>query len=261
MNEPTLSTTYRDLKAEVGHFLGYGRGSEYYGDVAWSDAQLANITRCIEGGLRRVYHHDHSWSFMRATAQLTLESGSDKMWLPDDWGGKEGKLFVVAGDESSYAELRLTGVGAVLARRSQFPDRTGKPQAACEETESEAHATHGQRRFIRVWPTADQAYTCRITYYVNASMPTSARPYVYGGSQHTNLYLCAVRAEAELILDGAPGEMEKAYQTALVQAIKVDARNKAEFVGKMQDASDGEMVDQYLQRRLESPATVTWEGN
>ena len=102
MAEPTLSLKYGDLLAEVGFFLGFGRGSAL-GDVAWTTRQQTTLDYIVASGLRQFYYppplpgsqSSYDWSFLKPTATLTLSAGSSTVTLPDDYGGLDGKVTVL----------------------------------------------------------------------------------------------------------------------------------------------------------------------
>lgn len=78
MAESSLTLTYDNLRAHIGHYLGYGRD-----DADWSTDQAADIEDALLAGLRRFYMPPpvpnerggltmHQWSFLHPQASLVL---------------------------------------------------------------------------------------------------------------------------------------------------------------------------------------------
>src|SRR5436190_13671644 len=97
--ESTLSLTLNDLSAEVGRFLGYGRGAAFQ-DAAWTKDQQAAIDSCVASGLRQFYFppavppeiSSYDWSFLKPVCTATFTQGASVVALPDDFGGFEGDI-------------------------------------------------------------------------------------------------------------------------------------------------------------------------
>ena len=110
--ESTLALQYKDLLAETGLFLGFGRGEEF-GDTAWTTQQQAAIESCVKSGLRNFYWpppvegtpSSYDWSFLKPTASLALVSGQSAIQLPDDFGGFDGPLTVLTSKLLSFFSI------------------------------------------------------------------------------------------------------------------------------------------------------------
>ncbi len=100
--------------------------------------------------------------------------------------------------------------------------------------------THGQRLQFIVWPKADQNYTLVFPYTIAGDFLTGALPYAYGGPQHAETLLAACKYVAERDIDSHPGNgpMEIAWKNALAGSIRMDRRNKGQFLGRNNDYSD-----------------------
>lgn len=76
MSESGLSIGLPDLRAEVGYYLGMGRGV----DKAWTASQQAEIDSIIQSGVRRVYYPPaisadmagYEWSWLRPNETLNI---------------------------------------------------------------------------------------------------------------------------------------------------------------------------------------------
>lgn len=88
----SLTLTRADLEDEVGRALGYGRGT-LTGDP------LADVTACIERGLRQFYTPEvlqgertsHRWSFLRTVESLDTHAASE-----EKTGSFSGNTFTIA---------------------------------------------------------------------------------------------------------------------------------------------------------------------
>jgi hypothetical protein len=116
--EPSIGLTYAQIKAEVGHYLGYGRTV-----TAWTGNQLADVVASIRSGLRQFYWppavggYAHQWTFLRPVTTLslngyddtgtvavtgssttvTLSSGSFPSWLGSgDWLAVAGQVVQIS---------------------------------------------------------------------------------------------------------------------------------------------------------------------
>jgi hypothetical protein len=238
MAEPTLAAAYADLLGDVGFFLGFGRGTAF-NDPDWTAQQKATIDRCVKGGLRKVYHCGHDWSFLRPVVTLQVDSGKNTVALPDDCGGVEGEVTVSATSTIVWYPVQFTGVGRVYQQQAQCPTTTGRPQLCCVEPALRPTAGQGQRFQLRLWPTADAAYTLKFQYYLNPEYLSGAFPYLYGGAQHAETFLAAAKATAELDLDDiADGPQQAEFLRLLEVSKDIDRRNKPQVFGYNRDLSD-----------------------
>jgi len=130
MTESTLSITYDQLAVTIAVFLGYSPT-----DTDWTDAQVAELDRYIQAGIRQFYYPPagegvpigYEWSFLKptttvttleryATGSLAVVGGtctlSDGTW--PSWAATHGTLVI---DDTEYAittrgsDTELTVVG------------------------------------------------------------------------------------------------------------------------------------------------------
>jgi hypothetical protein len=246
--ESTLSLSLDDLKGEIGHFLGYGRGT-VFGEPAWTTPQSNNITAVLKSGLSQFYtppptqpgQAPHTWSFLRPFATITLTSGESVVALPDDFGNFEGAIFITT-EGTAYRRLPLdvTNPARVQALHAAQPDTTGAPRIAATEAIKGSTATEGTRFNLYYWPTADQNYTLRAEYKYLPDMLTGLLPYPPGGSEHAETIKAACLASAELHLDDAKGPRWMFFMERLSASVAVDARRKTVTkIGYNADRSDG----------------------
>lgn len=235
--ESTLAAAYADLTGDVGHFLGYGRGSDN-GDTAWTTAQAADVARAVKGGMRKFYFCDYDWSFLRPMATLTLVDGTVTVTLPDDFGGIEGKVIVSSSGDSIGYTLDVGGIGAVYHAATLDPDAVGQPELMCVEPLKGTTHLAGQRSQLRFFPTPDQDYTIQATYYLNPNYLTGSLPYAYGGPQHAETLLEACLSVAELIKDDTVGIHAFEFDKRLQISKDIDRRNKPQHMGYNLDRSD-----------------------
>lgn len=258
--EPSLNAQFKDLQAEVGDFLGYGRGADF-AETAWATRQQADITRAVQGGLRMFYYCGYDWSFLRPVTTLTLASGSVVLALPGDVGGIEGQLVISTPQSTSWWPLDLAPIGVVSQKAAELPNTTGRPQLVAIEAIKGTSLTESSRSQLRFWPTADQAYTLKVQYYVHPDYLSGSFPYAYGGPQHAEALLTACLASAERVKDNAdPRAGNSANQVAFVQLLKqsqaVDRRNKPQSFGYNADTSDWRHRPMWRHRDGQQPVTV-----
>lgn len=245
MPESSLALQYKDLKGEVGLFLGYGRGADF-GDPAWSTAQTSAIDSIVRSGLRQFYWPppldqkgtSYDWSFLKPTVQLGLASGASVVTLPDDFGGFEGRVTLVS-SSASYWPVDLVGEGLVRAKHAELPSQTGAPQMIALRPLKGTGATAGQRFELYVWPIADQAYTLAFQYYVAPDYLDTAFPYHWGGAVHSETVLESCLAIAEQRLDDASAVHSAKFQERLAASVAADRKFKSQSLGYNNDLSDG----------------------
>lgn len=237
--ESSLSAQFKDLKADVGFFIGFGRGADF-GETAFTALQLNSLDRCIKGGMRNFYHCGYPWSFLKPVIQCTLLSGKATMVLPEDYQSTEGSLTVSdAGSAgTAWGDLPLMPVGTVYQAIARQPQTTGRPQICCEEPIKGTAADKGQRFQFHFWPTADQDYTLQFQYYLSPDYLSGAFPYCYGGPQHAETLLESCLAVAEKLLDDAATVHALEFEKRLAASQQIDARNKPRKIGYNGDRSD-----------------------
>jgi hypothetical protein len=264
MAESTLSLTKDQLEAEVGEFLGFGRGSAA-GDTTWTERQSRSIAACLDSGLRMFYYPSplpgesasYDWSFIRPTRTIQVASGSSSVDMPDDFGGLEGSVRIV--DNTVMRQIRQASEQFILQKRAQLPDRVGLAEWCAVTIPSKTTATKGQRSRLMLFPTADQDYEIEFQYYLLPDSLQTSFPYSLGGGTHSETIKAAVKAAAELYLDNQPGPMMQMFVERMKASVSLDRRMKAQSFGYCGDPNVGR--SQYMRRRDGYPVSVTYNGN
>lgn len=233
-----------DLQQEAAYFLGWGRGANA-SETPWTTSQQTSISKCIDAALRMFYRptptdptqSGYKWSFLYPLATLTLASGHQTMTLPDDYGNIEGDLTISSTD-GGFSPIRLIGEGVVREQYSLTPDSTGRPIMATIRPLKGTGLTTGQRFELFVFPQPEQDYTFNFRYYVLLNQLTNARPYPYGGMAHAETIRAAVRASAELMMDGIRGPEYQYFMEQLMASISYDRSSKPQLMGYNRDNSD-----------------------
>lgn len=238
MPEPTLSLTNSELEAEVGFFLGLGRGTNY-GETAWSARNQLSITNAVKSGLRMFYYpsvlpgdaSSYSWSFIRPVRQVTLISGDQSVDLPDDFGGIEGSVhFVNSGRQNCVCPV--TNEQRIMRMYAEAPSVTGQPQYCAVRTPSTTSATKGQRSNLYVYPLADEDYTLEFEMYLNPNALSASFPYALGGTTHIETIRAAVKAAAERDINNIQNGPQYAHFLERLRAsVSLDRRCKAQTIG------------------------------
>lgn len=199
----------------------------------------ADIAISVKGGQRLVYNCGHDWSFLKPVATLTLPAGASTLPLPDDYAAADGPIQIgVASSSSYYHSLVLGPWQPIYQMESRQPGQTGIPQYVCEQVTKGTTPTAGQRMVLHFFPAADQDYQLNFAYRLNVDATSGALPYLYGGSQHSELFLAACKAAAERDIDNIPAAAPNAVHqqsfAALLEAAKMlDRRSKPHTVGRM----------------------------
>lgn len=243
--ESTLSLQYNDLVGDVGLFLGYGRGAAF-DDPAWTKPQQNVIDSIVKSGLRQFYFppplegsdSSYDWSFMRPVGTADLPSGATIVPLPDDFGGFEGQITVVAKKSTSMWPIDLVNENRIRQMFSTQPDVKGRPIMAALVPLKATTSTAGQRQNMIFFPLADQEYTIQFAYYILPDYLNQAFPYAYGGMAHAETIREACLKAAEEFLDDASGVHAALFQQRLAASISMDRRNKPQKLGYNRDASD-----------------------
>lgn len=251
MPESTLNLALTDLSAEAGTFLGWGRDAS-----AWDARKAAEVKALVGSALRKFYFQaqadprdaNHNWTFMKPVAQLTLPQGTPSgqppttlpyIDLPDDFGGFEGEVTVSRdGLSGGFWPLKLVSEEMIRVKYAAFPSISGRPVAAAEWQVRGTAADRSNRSRLVVYPVPDADYTLMVPYYILPDFLTTANPYPYGGAAHAETMKAAVRAAAELYLDGSPGPEAANYQQCLAASVQYDRRHQPKSLGINSDMSD-----------------------
>ncbi len=246
MPESSLSLSVTDLRAEIGHFLGYGRGADTFGEPAWTVSQTNNITAVLKSGLSQVYtpppisdrEASHNWSWLRPFSTLTIGAGLSRTPLPADFGGFEGPIYLMGDSARRHWPIPVTNEGMVQGRLAANPDTTGSPQMAAESFIKGTSPGAGSRSDLIVWPVTDAAYTFQIEYKYLPDALTGLLPYPPGGAEHAELFKASCLACAELQLDDAPGARRMHFMQMLTASVHADRKRKGTWIGYNGDNSD-----------------------
>ena len=239
MAESTLNLKKADLESKVGHYLGFGRGTNG-SETAWSTYQQNIITDCIESGLRQFYkppeiegHNCYEWTFLQPRTTLGLASGSRVIALPDDFGNIEGPIACGATSSGVCQELRMTG--DVQRMFAESPNASGPPQFCCIEALRGGTQNESQRFELRFYPEADQAYTVTLCYTILGDALTNATPYVRGGAAHAETIIESCLAIAETRQHNQIGLHQQLFRERLKASIAHDIRLRPHHLGKNSD--------------------------
>ena len=237
--ESTLNIKKADLESKVGHFLGYGRGTNG-SETTWSTEQTNIINDCVESGQRQFYTPPHidgygcyQWTFLCPVTTLSLPSGAQGLDLPDDFGNLEGPIAV---STSSGVIQELTLTGDVRRMYAANPTATGAPRFASIEALRGGTQNSATRFYLAVWPEAEQAYTVTLQYSILADALNAARPYILGGAAHAETILESMLAIAEQryhhIVNGLHQQL---FMSRLLSSIQHDIRMKPHQLGRNTD--------------------------
>lgn len=267
MAESTLALSLTELEAEVGFYLGWGRGSNY-SETAWSTRQQQGITDIIKSGLRSFYFpaplpgesSSYDWSFLRPTRQATLESARNTVDLPDDFGGLEGTVFLVS-STSRPVEIQVTSEANVARQYAVTPSQTGTPLMIAIRNLTQTTQTRGSRSQLYVFPTADSTYTLEFRYYLLPDALVTTFPYPQGGTMHAETIRAACKAAAELHQDGQPGPMQANFIDRMRASVSLDRRTKGQNFGVVTDPGYNRSYSRYPGwRHYEQGNAITYDG-
>lgn len=244
--ESTLTMTRSQLKAEIGFFLGWGRGVDF-GNPDWDTDQSNAITSCVNSGLRRFYRPPqanggfYEWTFLRPLIALTLATNVAILPMPDDFGGIEGPITVTLDATSTAAPfwpVYTTHEGSVRQLYSAVPAVTGRPTHAAIRPQRTITGDTGQRFEMYLYPLPDQAYSIQFQYVILPNALSDAIPIPYGAGVHSETILESCLAVAEERLDNEQTVHRQAFATMLAASMAQDRRMKPQTLGYNGDNSD-----------------------
>lgn len=246
MAESTLSLAYNEVAAEVGSYLGFGRGVNY-SDPAWSTQQQNMIDSCVKSGLRQFYFpppvdgsgSTYDWSFLKPTATATLTVGVNTVALPDDFGGFEGVITVSPTNNQVTWPIYLYNEGQIREAYALNPIISGRPIQAALQPLKGTTGTTGQRFQLFFFPVPDMTYTIQFQYYLLADFINGTISYAYGGMAHAETILESCLAIAEQRIDGSQTVHSGQFMQRLAASIGKDRQYKAQKLGYNRDLSDG----------------------
>lgn len=266
MAESTLSIELTDLEAEVGQFLGWGRGLNF-GETAWSTNKQKSIDDLVKSGLRSFYFpaplpgdsSSYDWSFMRPTRQVLLEAAATFATLPDDFAGMEGMVRLVSSGRAAI-ECKQTNEQKIRQFVFANPNQIGPPEWCAVESVRPSGMTKGTRSRLLVFPTADQAYTLEFQYYFSPDSLSVSFPYPHGGPTHAETIKAACLAKAELYQDNEPGPMAQNFIDRMKASVSLDRRNKGQAFGYNGDPSYNRGGWRPGWRHYEQQSPITFDG-
>lgn len=264
MSESTLTLRLSDFSAEVGNYLGYGRGADF-GEPKWSTKQQGLIDSCVRSGLRQFYFPPrlpneptaYDWSFLHPTTTAVFAEGTSIIPMLDDFGGFEGELTLVSDSSRIATPVPLVGEGIVREQYALRPDATGFPQYASIQPLGRTNPNHSPRKQLYLWPIADQDYTLAFQYYLLPDALTGDRPYAYGGAAHTETILESCLAIAEQRFDDTQGVHSAKFMERLAASINHDRKLKPQRLGYNGDYSDRVP---FRRQNVHGLSSVTYNG-
>jgi hypothetical protein len=146
--EPTSSKKKSDFEDELALVKGFPSDK-----ATWGPTRAAVIANCIKSGVDRFYKCGYAWSFLKPFATLDFLDGETTVALPDDFGGLEGKIYIL--DTSSRRPVPVANPGIVEQMHAQIPDTTGVPQVASIRTIKGTSLTKSSRQELYLFPEAD----------------------------------------------------------------------------------------------------------
>lgn len=259
MSESTLAFTHADCLVAVGEHRGYGTDS-----TAWDAAKASLVERIVRAGYRKVVfppplpneRSSHAWSFLKPSRTFSIQSGIEDNPLPDDFGYAVGEIFFEGSSTTLGTPLPLTDEPRVLARRSESPDATGKPQLAAVRARKGTGATHSHRYELMVWPVPDADYEVRLRYSVLPNAMTSTLQHHMGGAWLSETVRLACLAASEEH-DDVLGVNAQLFMQQLAAAVAYDRRNTGQHLGYCGNGA-GRWSDRQDPVRL--PFSVTVNG-
>jgi len=257
MAESELSVSYDDLLSDVGLFLGYGSDAS-----AWTSAQLAEVDRYIQAGIRQFYYppavqgaeSGYEWSFLKPNATISTAAGDAVQDLPDNLGRIVGDLYYAAADRA--CPVVLTSEARINELLSVSADE-GRPTHAAVRFKSGAGAD-GQRQEIVWYPIPDATYALSYRYEGYNGKLSQTNKYPLGGMRYSELIAESCMAIAEQRANDEKGLHTQKFNEMLITSIAQDRRNGARSYGHMGGAGFSDVVNT---RTLSSEVTykgVTW---
>ncbi len=230
MAESTLTLGFPEFRAELGHFVGYGRDS-----AGWSSAQGTELTALVQAGYRRFLvpsplpgeRVSHEWSFLRVVTTITLTAEDYDTTLPDDFGQIDGSFTFAVNDGWKPVSIVPESMIRDLRQRGTV---TGKPEYAAIRPRSSDGAS-GQRFEVIFWPSPDAAYVLSYRYAVQTYALSASYPYALGGMAHCETVMASILAMGEERLNDMRGTKFAEWMERLVASVERDRKFGAEFFG------------------------------
>ena len=244
----TLAISKAVYEAELGDFMGWGRGTVgANGVLTWPGDEQTRLQIDVASGLRRFYFCGHPWSFLDPKETLTFTAGQQTITLPEDFGGVQGGASALILDSNGNKVGVLSFVGASLVEQCyEDTTSTGIPRRICYRPIKKMQAGRLQREELLVWPIPDQAYQVVFHYFITPDFLTDVtQPYAYGGVDHHETILELCLAVAEMRRDNA-ALVHGPESLRLLELSKViDKRKKPTRLGYNRDRSDDRIDDHW----------------
>lgn len=257
MAESTLSVDFDDLKAAVGHYLGYGTVDD------WDNSQKAEIEIYVQAGVRQFYYPPaaegieagYNWSFLSPKTTLDTTADQEEDDLPDDCGRVLSPMY----HEPDACRASIPIVSRPQLRRLKSgSDATGTPlYAAVKDKDTVTPGSTGQRFELTWWPTPDAVYTISYQYEAYQGKLTDTYPYPLGGMKHSELITMSCLAVAELRANDERGIHWESLIHQLAAAIAQDRKHGAAYYGPMAGPDTSPMP---AARELRQ-GTISYDGN
>lgn len=262
MPESTASIELLELQAEVGAYLGFGRGMNY-DDQTWDKRQQQDIDSCIASGLHKFYFPPvlpgdpkaHEWSFLKPVASLTLPVGADHILLPADFGGLSGELILSSPAGQRAEPVPVVGVGMIERQRTLTDSMTGMPRMAAIRPIIGTSRQQGQRFQLDVFPAADVEYMFDMAYTLAPNTLTAQHPYPLGGPVHRETILESCLAVAEHRKDDTAAVHRALFMEQLASSVSHDRKYRPQMLGYNGNRRESPRAYQYDSR------LVTNDGN
>jgi len=254
--ESTLSVSYSDLLAAVGGFLGYGVTA-----ANWTAAQLAEIDRYVQDGVRQFYYPPavngveagFEWSFLKPTTTITTTASDGVQNLPDAFGRMLGDFHF--DDDDSTAQVQVVSEHRMQSLLQQSTD-VGLPRMAAIRFKGSTGA-YGQRQEVMWWPVPDTAYTLTYRFEAFAGKLSEAFPYPLGGMKYAGVIIESCLAIAEQRANDERGLHTEQFIATLAAAITQDRKNGARYFGAM---GSGEGAQDAGWRSGQTRYDITYKG-
>jgi hypothetical protein len=232
MSESTLSIQLSDLQKEVGAFLGIGADT-----TAWTAAQLAEVDRYIQSGIRQFYYPPavngieagYEWSFLKPTTTVNTVANTGVAVLPDALGRIVGDLnFAPSVYSVPVVIVSESRILALLADSTQ----AGRPRYAAVRSKVSDGAT-GQRSELVFWPIPNAIYTLTYRYEAYNGKLTGTNVYPLGGMRYAELIIESCLSLAEQKANDERGLHTERFVGLLAAGIAQDRRSGARYFGQM----------------------------
>jgi hypothetical protein len=212
-----MPMTLAELRTEVGHFLGYGGNS-----ANWDSSQTADVTRCVEMGLRQFYSA-RAWNFLRLIAEIPTVVNTQVYTFPSTVSSLVGDIAYPL--EGRSRSIRIVGNIQWKELTNHDPERTGPPSLGTVRQLAVSGATP-QAQALVIWPKPDAVYMMEYQFLVAPNKLAANNDVPYGADVHSLTILQSMLAYAERRLGDSQNVQSAAYERALMDSIRMDAETR-----------------------------------